>query len=94
MYTVSNLLFHTGFWFGHSILCEVVPYYGIFSSLHVAGAIEQLNLCCEFIPLVNADQLFHTEQGCPTFWLAWAALSKQELTWIAYKIYDELNVYK
>ena len=26
--------------------------------------------------------------GCPTFWLAWATVSGEELSWPAYKIYN------
>lgn len=32
------------------------------------------------------------KHGCPIFWLAWAALSKEELS--AYKTHNLLNVYK
>lgn len=30
----------------------------------------------------------------PMFWLAWAALSKELLSWAAYKIHKIANVYK
>ena len=31
---------------------------------------------------------------CPTFWLAWAALSEEGLSWAVYKIYNTVNIYK
>lgn len=32
--------------------------------------------------------------GCPAFWLAWASLSEEELSWTAYKMCNTVNVYK
>jgi len=34
------------------------------------------------------------DHGCSTFWLAWTALSGDELSWTAYKIYNIVNVFK
>lgn len=32
--------------------------------------------------------------GCPTLWCAWIALSVDDLSWAAYKIYNIANIYE
>lgn len=44
-----------------------------------------------FFPFQWLEKLLN--QGCPTFWLARATLSEEELPWATYKIYDTVNVH-
>jgi len=37
---------------------------------------------------------YRLKHGRPTFWLAWAALSEEELSGDMYKIHNIVNVYK
>jgi len=37
---------------------------------------------------------YDLNHGHPNFWLAWAELSEEKLSWTAYKIYNIANVYK
>jgi len=54
---------------------------------------ETLALCVGlWLPVGDRSLLIDQVHGCPTFWLAWAVLNEEELSWATYKIYNTVNV--